>query len=294
MSKPALQWIPGFMQAARTGNMTRAAEQLNVTVSALSHQMRRLEERMGKRLMSRGPRGIELTPDGQDLYQRLEPHYQAIEQLLQPHTYSRGDVLTITALASMTNAWLIPRLGDFVQQYPDVQLNLDSSIRLVDFEKERHLDAALRFGVGQWPNLHSHFLFKEWISPAASPALIKQMGKPTLKDLHRYPLIDDPFGRWKRWFQHFSLPQPKRYVARFNEAESAHRAAAEGVGIVLARHVLAAPLIKAKRLSFIGKEKMQADFSYYLVYPERSKNHRGLLHFKDWLKTQLPNNKALD
>lgn len=287
MSKPALQWISGFMHTARSGNMTRAAEQLNVTVSALSHQMRRLEERLGKRLMERGPRGIHLTPDGQSLFQQLEPHYQAIEQLLGPHTASQGDRLTLSALASMANAWLLPRLGDFVRQHPDIQFNLDSSARMVEFDKELHIDAAIRFGPGTWQGLTAHFLFDEWISPAASPELIKQRGPINLNELHKYPLIDDPFGRWQRWFKHFNLPQPKKFVAKFNEAESAHRAAAEGVGIVLARHILAAPLIQTGRLRYIGKQKLPAEFKYYLVYPERSKNHRSLMHFRQWLETRI-------
>ncbi|NJM33095.1 MAG: LysR family transcriptional regulator [Limnobacter sp.] len=188
MSKPALQWIAGFMHTARSGNMTRAAEQLNVTVSALSHQMRRLEERMGKRLMARGPRGIELTSDGQNLFLQLEPHYQAIEQLLNPHAGSQADRLTLSALASMANAWLLPKLGDFVRQHTDIQFNLDSSARMVDFDKELQIDAGIRFGAGSWHGLQSHFLFNEWISPAASPALIKQLGPIKLDQLHKYPL----------------------------------------------------------------------------------------------------------
>jgi LysR family transcriptional regulator, glycine cleavage system transcriptional activator len=241
--------------------------------------------------MQRGPRGIELTSDGQDLYQRLEPHYLAIETLLGTHTPSRGDSLTISALASMANAWLLPRLGEFVRLYPDIQFNLDSSARMVDFDKEWQIDAAIRFGQGSWPKLEAHFLFDEWISPAASPALIKQLGKEKLAQLHRCPLIDDPAGRWQRWFKHFNLPQPKRFVAKFNEAEGAHRAAAEGVGIVLARHTLAKPIIQTGRLRYIGKQKLLAEYAYYLVYPERSKNHRSLLHFKQWLETQV-NSKA--
>ncbi|MEO8001822.1 MAG: LysR substrate-binding domain-containing protein [Arenimonas sp.] len=287
MSKPALQWISGFIHTARTGNMTRAAEQLNVTVSALSHQMRRLEERLGRRLMERGPRGIQLTTEGQNLYLQLDPHYHAIEQLLSPHTGSQGDRLTVSALASMANAWLLPKLGDFVRQHPDIQFNLDSSARMVDFEKEFQIDAAIRFGAGSWPGLEAHFLFDEWISPAASPALIKQLGPIKVNELHKYPLIDDPFGRWKRWCSHFDLPLPKKFVANFNEAEGAHRAAAEGVGIVLARHILAAPLIETGRLRYIGKLKMPAGYQYYLVFPERSKNHRGLIHFKQWLEAQI-------
>lgn len=249
--------------------------------------MRRLEERMGRRLMERGPRGIQLTPEGQNLFIQLEPHYQAIERLLSPQTDSHGDRLTLSALASMANAWLLPRLGEFVRQHPDIQFNLDSSARMVDFTKELQIDAALRFGGGRWPGLRSHFLFNEWISPAASPALIEQLGPIKLDQLHQYPLIDDPFGRWKRWCLHFNLPEPKKFVAKFNEAEGAHRASAEGVGIVLARHILATPLIEAGRLSYIGKLKMLAEYQYYLVYPERSENHRGLMHFKQWLEMQI-------
>ncbi len=293
MSKPALQWLPGFMLAARTGNLTRAAELLNLTVSALSHQLRRLETRIGKRLMHRGPRGVELTAEGRDLFERLDPHYAAIESLLQPHALSRNDSLTISALSSMVNAWLLPRLGNFVKQHPETQLNLESSLHLVDFDKERHIDAALRFGEGKWPQLQAHFLFHEWLSPAANPTLIKRLGKDKLKNLHQCPLIDDPSGRWKRWLTHFGFPQPKRYVAKFNEVESAHRAASEGVGIVLARHTLAMPFVQSRRLQFIGKQILQAEYSYYLVYPERSINHPSLLKFKTWLDHQIKTSENL-
>lgn len=289
MSKPALQWLSGFMAAARLGNLTRAAEQLNVTVSALSHQLRRLEERLGMQLMQRGPRGVSLTEDGQDLFVRLDPHYQAIEALLQPHRAARGDSLSLSTLSSFANAWLIPRLSQFVQMHPEIQLNLDSSVRLVDFEKERGIDAALRFGAGNWPDLHACFLFKEWLSPAAAPELMAKLGADQLAHLHLCPLIDDTSGRWARWFAQQKIATPKRFVAKFHDAESAHRAAAEGVGIVLARHVLATPLLQTGRLRLLTELKQEAEFAYYLVYPERSAQHRALQQFKSWLLAQVAN-----
>lgn len=287
MSKPALQWISGFMAAARVGNLTRAAEQLNVTVSALSHQLRRLEERLGLKLMRRGPRGVALTDEGRALFERLDPHYQAIERLLQPHRTARGDTLSLSTLSSFANAWLIPRLNQFVQAHCEIQLSLDSSVELVDFDKQLHMDAALRFGAGHWPRLHACFLFKEWLTPAASPNLLSQLTDDQLANLHLCPLIDDSSGRWKSWFARQEISPPKRFVAKFHDAESAQRAAAEGVGIALVRHVLAGPLLQAGRLRLLSETKLEADYSYYLVYPERSAQHRGLLQFKTWLLDQV-------
>ena len=283
MSRPPLHALQGFVAAARLGNLSRAAETLHLTVSALSHQIKGLEERLDQRLFERSARGIALTPDGQRLFDRIAPALDTIEHALRPYGAKRDQVLGISLLAAFASSWLVPRLGRFLAQHPQIEINLQSSSALVDFERDREIDAALRFGPGQWPGVEAVHLFDDWVSPTASPALIARLGRPTLQTLSDYPLLGDPGGRWSDWFARFGGTPPKRYRANFNDSETLHRAAAEGMGIALGRVTLAQPMMDAGLLVPLFEQRLRAVYSHYLVYPPRSANHAGLTAFREWL-----------
>ncbi len=283
MSRPPLHALQGFVTAARTGNLSRAAESLHLTVSALSHQIRGLEERLGQRLFVRVARGVELTADGRHLFEQVSPHFDAIEQALQPYRVRRDDVLTITLMPSFASSWLLPRLPRFLAAQPHIEINLQSSVDKVDFERETDVDAGLRYGPGQWPGLQAVYLFDDWVAPTASPDLIARLGRPTLATLGDFPLLGAPGGRWSDWFATFGGTPPKRFVANFDDSETLHRAAAEGLGIALGRLTLTRPMVEAGRMMTLFEERLKADYSHYLVFPERSARHRGLHAFRDWL-----------
>jgi len=283
MSKPPLHALQGFVATARLGNLTRAAETLHLTVSALSHQIAGLEQRLGRRLFLRNARGVELTGDGRELFERVASHLDAIEQALRPFRARRDDVLTLTLMPSFASSWLIPRLPRFLAAHPQLEINLQSSIAVVDFVRETGVDAGLRYGPGQWPGLEVAHLFDDWLVPTASPELVALLGRPTLQTLGDFPLLGAPGGRWSEWFARFGGTPPKRYVANFDDSETLHRAAAEGMGVVLGRISLARPLIEAGRLQPLFAERLKADFAHYLVWPERSRTHAGLAIFRDWV-----------
>lgn len=283
MSRPPLHALQGFVAAARLGNLSRAAETLHLTVSALSHQIKGLEERLDQRLFERSARGIALTPDGQRLFDRIAPALDTIEHALRPYGAKRDQVLGISLMASFASSWLVPRLGRFLALHPQLELNLQSSTALVDFDREREIDAALRFGRGQWPGVEAVHLLDDWVTPAASPALIERLGRPTLQTLSEFPLLGDPGGRWSDWFARFGGTPPKRYRANFTDSETLHRAAAEGMGIALGRITLAQPMVDAGLLVMLFEQRLPADYSHYLVYPPRSANHAGLAAFRAWL-----------
>lgn len=283
MSRPPLHALPGFVAAARLRNVSRAAESLHLTVSALSHQIRGLEERLGQRLFERGARGITLTPDGQRLFDRIAPALETIEHALRPYGVKRDQVLTISLMPSFASSWLVPRLGRFLAAHPQLQINLQSSVDRVDFERERGIDAALRFGPGVWPGLEAVHLFDDWIAPTASPALVARLGTPTLETLAEFPLLGDPGGRWSEWFERFGGTPPKRYAASFTDSETLHRAAAEGLGIALGRITLTRPMIEAGLLVRLFEQCLPAEWAHYLVFPPRSASHAGLDAFREWL-----------
>ena len=289
MSRPPLHALQAFVAIARTKNLTRAATQLNLTVSALSHQMRVLEQRLDQRLLVRGPRGVTLTAHGERLLETVAPHVEAIERVFARLRERNSDVLTISALPSFSSSWLMPRLPGFMARHPGLEFNLQTGVALVDFEREP-VDAAMRLGSGQWPGLNAELLFQEWIVPMASPKLLGRRRRPAADEMGDWPLIgesDDDNKRWRRWFAHFGGTLPKRYAASFTDTELLHKAAAEGIGIVLGRLVLAKPLIDNGSLVVLTDERMPAGYSHYLVYPQRSAEHPPLLAFRAWLLPEI-------
>ena len=226
---------------------------------------------------------MELTADGRLLFERVSAHLDGIEDALRPFRTRRDDVLTLTLMPSFANSWLVPRLPAFLAAHPQLEINLHSSSAVVDFARDTNLDAGLRYGPGQWPGLETVHLFDDWIVPTASPSLLARLGRPTLQTLGEFPLLGAPGGRWSDWFATFGGHAPKRYVANFDDTEALHRAAAEGLGIALGRLTMARPLVEAGRLQPLFGERLKSDYAHYLVLPERSRQHAGLLAFRDWL-----------
>ncbi|RRN59395.1 LysR family transcriptional regulator [Pseudoxanthomonas sp. SGNA-20] len=287
MGRIPLDQVEAFVAAARLGNLTRAAERMHLTVSALSHRMRQLEERLGQQLLARGPRGVELTPEGRRLYEAVGGPLDAIAQALQrASARRRGRSMTISLIPSMATAWLVPRLPSFLAAHPDLALSLQSSTHVVDFEREP-VDLALRLGGGNWPGVRAELLFDEWLVPVASPGLLKRHAKvPAAQRLARLPLLGDPSGRWEDWFAATGGSAPERYTAHFDDTETLHQAAAEGLGVALARLTLAEPLLRAGRLVTLGRRRLPAGFGHYLVYPERSLAHPAFPTVRAWLLQQ--------
>jgi len=282
MSKVPLHVLPGFVAAARMLNLSRAAASLHVTVSALSHQMRGLEELLGQRLFDRGPRGLRLTPAGERLFGQVAPHLDAISAALTPQPARSPDALTVSVMPSVASSWLIPRLPSFTAKHPGVELSLQSSSDLVDFERE-DVDAALRFGPGGWPGLRAHLLFEEWVVPVCSPELLRRFPGARRGDFSGVPLLRDLGGRWNAWFARFGGTPPGRYVAAFDDTDALQRAAVEGMGVALGRLTMARPLLESGRLVALTRDRLADAYAHHLVYPPRSENHPALVAFRDWI-----------
>jgi LysR family glycine cleavage system transcriptional activator len=284
MARIPLGLLQPFVQVARLGNLSRAAARANLTVSALSHQMRQLEERLERRLFERGPRGVTLTVEGCRLLEAVGEHVDGIEHALAHYNERCDDALTLSASPGIMSSWLVPRLPQLVAAHPELELTLQSGSVLVNFEHEP-VDAGLRYGRGEWAGLRSERLFGEWIAPVAAPALIARMGGADPRDLSRWPLLGEPAPstRWNDWFERFGGTRPKRYVAQFDSLDALRHAALEGLGVGLGRMVTSRSLIDAGRLQVLGDDYMPVAEAYWLVYPPRSLEHRGLQSFREWL-----------
>lgn len=287
MSRVPLGLLQQFVQVARLGNLSRAAEQSHLTVSALSHQMRQLEERLERRLFERGPRGVSLTVEGCSLLEAVGGHFDGIEHALSRYRQLRHEALTVSASPGVISSWLMPRLPRLLVAHPELELNLQSSSALVNFEREA-VDTAVRYGKGEWEGLRSEYLFGEWIAPVATPELVERMKGADPLDLARWPLIGDPNrnNRWNDWFAHYGGTPPRRYVAQVDTVDALRQAALEGLGVALGRMVTSKSWIDAGRLVVLGDRYLPVPEAYYLVYPPRSEAHRGMTTFRTWLQEE--------
>ena len=282
MARISLDLLQQFVQVARLGNLSRAAEQANLTVSALSHQVRQLEQRLERKLFARGPRGVQLTAEGRRLMEAVGHHFESIDRAMAGFRCRRENALTVSAIPGVMSSWLVPRLARLVAAHPELELNLQSSVELVNFERDP-VDAAVRYGRGPWPGLVTERLFGEWIAPVASPALLERMGDADPNHLGQWPLLGDPGDRWRDWFATSGGQPPSRYIAHFDNTDALQRGALEGMGVALARMVMARPLIEAGLLKVLGNRYQQIPEAYFLVYPEHAKDHAGLCIFREWL-----------
>jgi LysR family glycine cleavage system transcriptional activator len=292
MSRLPLGLLQGFVLVARTGKLSRAAEQLNLTVSALSHQIRNLEERLGRSLFDRGPRGVTLTAEGANLLEAIGHHYEGIEHALGRYEARHQDAVTLSVLPSVASSWLVPRLPRLVGKHPELELSLHSSVSVIDFDREPTVDVAFRYGLGSWPRTKAERLFGEYIVPIASPSLVRRMGGLPNASLAGWPLLGDPSGRWNDWAEAFGMPLPSRYVARFDNTEHLQRAVLEGLGVALGRLVMARSLIECGALTVLCQERLRVTEAYYLVYPKRSETHSGVTRFRDWLLAEAKEYEA--
>ncbi|MGB3269428.1 MAG: LysR substrate-binding domain-containing protein [Rhodanobacter sp.] len=284
MGKLPLGLLQQFVLIARQGNLSRAAREANLTVSALSHQMKQLEERLDRRLFERGPRGVTLTVDGNCLLEAVGEHVDGIEHALGAYRTRHHDALTLSASPGIMSSWLVPRLPKLVAAHPELELSLQSGSTLVNFAREP-VDVALRYGAGGWPGLHCERLFGEWIAPVAAPQLVARMAGTDPADLSRWPLLGEPVPstRWRDWFERTGGTSPARYVAQFDSLDALRHAALEGLGVALGRMVTSKSLIDAGRLQVLGERYLAVKEAYWLVYPPRSLEHRGLQRFREWL-----------
>ena len=293
---PSLSAARAFEAAARTLNFTRAAEELGQTQGAISHQVRALEARLGVRLFERGARGlIELTESGRrylpfvrEAFDRL----RAGEELVRGS--GRAAVLTVSVSPNFASKWLVPRLGDFSESHPDLDLRISASPHHVDFSRQ-DIDLAVRHGDGNWPDLHVERLCAEEIFPVCSPNLLQSgLAICSAADLSGRILIHDrDRSRWRDWLAAFGIKAAAtEHGPVFDQTALAIDAAVAGQGIALARSALAALDLIAGRLVRPLPEAPPAEFAYWIVCRKSVGEAPKIRRFRSWLLAQAKADEA--
>ena len=290
---PSLNGLRAFEAAARHLSFTRAAAELNVTQTAVSHQIRRLEEQLGLRLFVRRSRALLLTREAQEYLPAVRVAFDdlrlATERLKRPQ---KAQLLTVSTIASLAAKWLLPRLAGFQEAHPGIEVRISTSNHLVDFRREE-VDVAIRYGRGRWPGLDARWLMAEDIFPVCSPALLngaKPLKQP--QDLAQHTLIHATTARedWQLWLTAAGLP--KALAARpgltFDLSLMALQAAIDGLGVALGRTPYVEADIAAGRLVVPFDVKLPAEAGFYVVAPQETADTPKIALFRDWVVTALP------
>src|SRR5258706_4244834 len=198
---PPLETFRFFEAAARHLNFTRAAEEMHVTHGAVSQRIKRLEEHLGKSLFRRTGRGAQLTDEGRLLLERVRTAIGEIADGVEAiRSGSRDRILTISTTPGFAAYWMMPRLAEFIERHPDIEVNIRPTMSLTDFTRDE-VDMAVRFGPGAWPGLTSLKLYDEKLVPVCSPAFRDGRLPRAPADLLKWPLLHDERQPWSIWFK---------------------------------------------------------------------------------------------
>lgn len=282
---PSLPLLAAFEAAARTGSVTAAARELNLTQSAVSRQIRALEEQLGVELFHREKQTIRLTAGGEGYAREIRDALRKISSAslnLRANPY--GGTLNLAILPTFGTRWLAPRLPDFLSRNPGITINLVTRITAFDFRLEP-VDAAIHFGRPEWPGGELALLRQEIVVPACSPDLRAQYGFTRPADIRSAPLLHlaSRPDAWERWMMMNGVDADAVHGMLFDQFATAAQAAIAGVGVALLPKFLIEEELAQGRLVCALDIQMKSAEAYYLVWPSERAAHPPLLAFKQWI-----------
>jgi len=285
-----LNALRAFEAAARHLSFTRAAIELCVTQTAISHQVKLLEQRLGVELFRRLPRGLMITEDGLALLPTLQDSFDRMADMLQ--RFEDGhvrDVLTLGSVGTFAVGWLLPRLSAFQERYPFIEVRLSTNNNRVDIAAEG-LDYAIRFGNGAWHDTEAEELFEAPHSALCVPAIASQLHSP--QDVAARPLLRSyRMDEWPEWFEAAGVTPPKIKGIVFDSSVLMIEAALQGAGIALAP-----PLMFSRQLSSGALEQPFPVYvskgCYWLTRLKSRTVTPAMATFSQWLREEAAQMRA--
>ena len=294
-SLPSLDLLRGFEAAARNLSFTKAATELFVTQSAVSRQVKTIEDHLGAALFTRSHRALRLTEAGHDLYRATT---QALRQLSDAanRIRERSGVrsITVTVTIGLASLWLIPRLTDFRGRHPDIDIRISANNNMLDLEREG-IEVAIRYCTSEAAPTGSIRLFGEVVLPVCSPNLVKRKSPLAApEDLRHHVLLHyerpegiTPWLSWTMWLETMQLAGLKPVGSlRFSQYDQTIQAAIDGQGVALGTSPLVRQLIKQGRLIAPLAKKFESARAYYLVIAPNAAERREVKEFAGWLQRQ--------
>lgn len=284
---PSLQSLRVFQVAARELSFKRAAAELNVTPSAISHQIKGLEQQLDLNLFRRLNRSLSLTTAGEDLLQAVELHLsqlqRAVDQVSRRHS---APSLRAHILPFMATEIVIPKLYEFQQDHPELELRIETSYSSSDLHTLSDCDLGVRFGTGNWPGLMAEKLMDLRITPVCSPEFQQQHQMQSLEDIRGKTLINLPMepNPWQRLAEETGIaPLPAHQEITLDNYLSNLTAAEQNLGLALGLLPMAFPMLQKHRLIAPFDVHFSIDESYWVVYRPQDAQRPEVQKFKHWL-----------
>lgn len=283
---PPLNALKSFEAAGRLLSFTRAADELNVTQAAISHQIKSLEAHLGVPLFTRYARGLTLTQQGKKLLPEVTEAFDKLSitvGALTPENHS--NTVSVRLAPSLAAKWISPRLKYFWMQHPEIDLSMYHAHPAVDFERE-DIDIAVTYGHGQWPDVIAEPLMTLDFFPVCAPEFLST-DKPVndLDNLRYYTLLHDGgFDSWNEWLQlagKMDMTPTKGIL--IDDTNVIIQMAIDGQGIAMASTLFAADYLASGQLIKPFDIVLENDFSYYVVCPKERLEKPAVRHFRDWL-----------
>lgn len=288
---PPLHALESFEQAARSGSFKTAAQALHLTPSAVSHQIRALEEFLGFDLFRRGNRSLQLSDGGKAYLQVVQDTLHRLREGSGRVTerYGRA-MLKISMGPFIASEIVVPALPDFQERYPQIDVQIETSLRPIDLLHE-DIDIALRFGMGRWPKIAAHLLLQVDAIPVCNAATARRLRRRSPAELQDVALIHStPMpDAWRDWatLTGSTLGKPKRDLW-LDSYFAMVRAAEEGAGLTLGLVPIVNPWLRRKRLIAPWPQlKARIPQSYYLLNRVEDEQRPEVVAFRTWLVERL-------
>lgn len=286
--KLPLPFLRVFEAAGRTASFATAAQELDLSPSAVSHSIRKLEETVALRLFQRSTREVTLTREGAILLEHVQRGMEEMRRGLALVTTDEPTPLRLHTAPSFATQWLLPRLAGFVKENPRIDLRFSASTDYARFEDD-DFDLDIVYGEPKPSPYEKIPLALEKLTPLCAPALARKIQRP--EDLYEHTLIqcDVQMFQWKGWFEANQLTPPNQYGLRFDRSSMAIAAAVGGLGVVLESTLLAERELNQGALMspLIGTTREVPYVGHYLVYPKRLHHHQAFDTFRSWLLKEL-------
>ncbi len=280
---PPIQCLLTFEALARLRSVTLAAEELFVTPSAVSHRVRQLEQIIGTKLFGRAD--FSLTTEGSEYLAHVREGLTILQKFPNATAAPGKRKLRLAVTPTFSRSILIPKLRQFTDAYPEIDLTLQVSIPLLDVVAE-DADLMVRFGPGRYADMEHALLMKDEVTPLASPAFIREHGPfETAQDLANVPLLRSPLEPWRTWFAANGLDWPEPIDgSQFNDVGLMCDAAAAGMGAGLVRLKLAAHWLERGSLVRLYKHSAPSPHAHYLCWRTGAMDRWEVAAFAEWLK----------
>jgi LysR family glycine cleavage system transcriptional activator len=284
---PNFSALRAFEAAARHENFSRAAEELHLTHGAISHQVRALEEELGRQLFVRNGRQVKITHDALKFAQFLGKSFTDIAIAADAmRASSANQRLTISSVPSVAARWLAPRLGRFIELYPELEVVLQASAQLQDLVRDG-IDVGIRFGHGNYPGLVVERLMGDVYYPVVSPHYRDGALPASPQDLPQHTLLRS-VEPWSPWLQaaKVDLAEPSGGLM-FDDLSMLIRSAVDGNGVALVRHLVAVQEIASGQLRRLFDIATPCPEDYFFVTPPGAMARPQVKAFRSWLLEEI-------